>query len=124
MYLPPWGRGCASPRVPQLGPLAGPYHEGFYPCRRGRASPPGRPFYIFPYLTVPLPHLTVSLLLGGCLVLLRRKTIRGLCQCGWMPPGARIPLTLPVADKVPVPPSPKVLRGVPMHQLLGRSEGK
>ena len=28
----------------------------------------------------------------------------------------QVPLTLPVADKVPVPPSPEVLRGVPMHR--------
>ena len=42
----------ASPWIPQLGPLAGPYHEGFYPCRQGTCLAPGDPI---PYLTFPYP---------------------------------------------------------------------
>ena len=43
---------------------------------------------------------------------------------GGCDPVCRVPLTMPAADKVPVPPSPEVLRGVPMHRLSGPNGSK
>ena len=78
-----------------------------------------------PYLTKPLPLvLLLPLLFNGCLVLLGRKTIGGLCRVGGSDLVPRVPLTLAMADKVPVPLSPEVLRGVSMHQLSSPSGGK
>ena len=77
------------------------------------------------YLTIPPPLvLPLPLLFSGYFVLLRRKTVGELFRVGGSDLVPRVPLTLTVADKVPVPPSPEVLRGVPMHWLSGPNGGK
>ena len=77
--------GCSrGASISRLGPLAGPYHEGFYTCRRRQSTPPGRPYSFMSYRTVPL-------LLGGCLALLRRRTVGGLRRCEWVRPSAAGP---------------------------------